>query len=357
MVISLGAQAEAARSREADLKRQLAAAEASAGTLSSVQSELQQLQKDADARRAVYQTLLQGEAQTAAASAKDSPGQTGARLVSAAVPPTNPSSPRTKVAAGLGLLGGFAFGGLLALVGGRREGGFAGADEITADTGLPTLAVVKRLMGRGQSLAGTVVADPSGAEAEALRSLRMRLRFSGRQAAPRSVLFVSSVAGEGASSVAAAFARVAALDGLRVLLVEGDLQTPSLARVLGVAPTNGLVETLEGTDDWREQVARDPLTSLDMLLVGGAQPASNQLLEAMQMQNLMAEAREDYNLVVMDSQPLTRATRSMVLAQIADAVVLVIEAVSTPRLVVRNAVDAMAASSRKQPVAALNKAA
>ena len=357
VVVSLGAQAEAARQREADIKQQLATAEASAGTLSGVQSDLQQLEKDADARREVYKTLLQGEAQTAASAAKDAPGQTGARVVSGAVAPIYPSSPRTKVASALGLLGGFAFGGLLALARGKREGGFAGAEEVTADTGMQTLAVLKRLHGRSSSLASTVVAHPSGPEAEALRSLRLRLRFAGRNAAPRSVLFVSSLAGEGSSSMAAAFARVAAIDGLRVLLIEGDLQTPSLARVLAAAPSNGLVEALEGSEDWRDQVARDPATPLDMLLVGGAQPASNQLLEAMQMQNLMADAREDYNLVVMDGQPVTRATRSMVLAQIADAVVLVIEAVSTPRVAVRNAVGTMTASSRKQPVAALNKAA
>ncbi len=357
VTVSLGAQAEAARAREADLKRQLTDAEVSAGTLAGVQSDLQQLEKDADARRVVYQSLLQGEAQTAAASAKNAPGQTGARLVSAAVPPIYPSSPRPKLAAALGLLGGFAIGGLLALAGGKREGGFAAADEVTAETGMQTLAVLKRLQGRGRSLAASVVAEPAGAQAEALRSLRMKLRFSGRNAAPRSVLFVSSLAGEGSSSVAAAFARVAAQDGLRVLLVEGDLQTPSLARVLGAPNSNGMVTTLEGHEDWRELVVRDSATPLEMLLVGGPQPAANQLLEAMQMQNLMAEAREDYNLVVMDSQPVTRATRSMVLAHMADAVVLVIEATTTPRAAVRSAVGAMADSARKQPVAALNKAA
>ena len=77
----------------------------------------------------------------------------------------------------------------------------------------------------------------------------------------------------------------------------------------------------------------------------------------MQLQNLLADAREDYNLVVMDGQPIAQATRSMVLAQLADAVVLVIEALSTPRVTVRTAAGAMAHSARKQPVAALNKAA
>ena len=115
----------------------------------------------------------------------------------------------------------------------------------------------------GVSLAERVAANPSGPEAEALRSLRTRLRFAGRGSVPRSVLFASSLAGEGAAEFTAAFARVAAIDGLRVLLLEGDLQEPSLAHILKVPSSNGLIDTLQGSEHWQEQVQQDGRTALD----------------------------------------------------------------------------------------------
>ena len=354
VMASLGAQADSARAREADLKSQLETAQRNAGGLAAVQSELQQLERDAESRRNVLQTLLQGEAQTA--SRKIGPEQSGVRVVSMAVAPSFPSSPKPKIAGLLGLLSGCAFGGLLSLARGRRDTGFNGPNEIKSVLGFTPLGTVPR-PANGASLTERVSANPSGPEAEALRSLRTRLRFSGRGTVPRSVLFVSSLAGEGAPEFTAAFARVAAIDGLRVLLLEGDLREPSLAGILRVPPSNGLIETLQGSEHWQEQVQQDPRTSLDHLLVAKPQPAANQLLDSMQLQNLIAEARDEYNLVVMDSQPIGSATQSMVLAHIVDTVVLVVGAKRSKRAAVRESIRTLTVASRKPVVVALNMAA
>jgi polysaccharide biosynthesis transport protein len=351
----LGAQAAAARQHEAELRDQLAKAQMAATSLSSVQSELEQLQKDADTRRTLYQTLIQRAAQTDAN--KGGPEQSGARVVSLAVAPAFPSSPKPKLAAALGLLGGCAFGGLLAAVGRGREGNYATAGDLTADTGLAVMAVLPKAKGRQMSLAARVVNEPAGTEAEALRSLRGRLRLTGQGSVPRSVLFVGSAAGDSSSSMAAAFARVAALDGLRVLLIEGDLESPKLAGILGVIPSGGLIETLNGHEHWPENLARDNVTTMDLLLVGRPQSAASQLLETMQLQSLMAETKEEYNLVVVDGHPVTQELHSVTLANIVDAVVLVVAAGETGREQVRAAVNAVSSAARRPPVVALSQAA
>ncbi len=351
----LGAQAAAARQHEAELRDQLAKSQTAATALSSVQSELEQLKKDADARRTLYQTLIQSASQTEAN--QGGPEQSGARIVSKAVVPLFPSSPLPRLAAELGLLTGFALGGVLSTIGRGREGNYASAADLTADTGLAVMAVLPRGKGGRISLATRVVNDPAGPEAEALRSLRGRLRLSGQGAVPRSVLFVGSATGDDTASMAAAFARVAALDGLRVLLIEGDLQTPKLAATLGVAASRGLIETLNGHDHWPENVARDNATTMDLLLVGRPQPAASQLLETMQLQSLMAETREEYNLVVMDGHPVTQELHSVTLANIVDAVVLVVAAGQTGREQVRAAITAVASAARRPPVVALSSAA
>jgi succinoglycan biosynthesis transport protein ExoP len=352
----LGAQAAAARQHEAELRDQLAKAQTAAVGLSSVQSRLEQLEKDANARRELYRSLIQSASQTEANNG--GPEQSGTRVVTRAMTPLFPSSPAPKLAAELGLITGFAFGGLFATVGrGRQQRNYSNAVDVTADTGLAVMAVLPRTKGRQNSLAARVVNEPAGPEAEALRSLRGRLRLTGQGSVPRSVLFVGSATGDGSSGIAAGFARVAALDGLRVLLIEGDLQAPKLAGTLGVAPSRGLIETLNGHDHWPENVARDSLTTMDLLLVGRPQPAASQLLETMQLQSLMAETREEYNLVVVDGHPVTQELHSVTLANIVDAVVLVVAAGETGREQVRAAVTAVSSGARRPPVVALSQAA
>jgi Mrp family chromosome partitioning ATPase len=130
-----------------------------------------------------------------------------------------------------------------------------------------------------------------------------------------------------------------------------------MARILNVSSSNGLVETLQGREHWQEQVQQDSRTTLDHMLVAEAHPAANQLLDSMQLQNLVAEARDEYNLVVMDGQPIGSATQTMVLANIVDTVVLVVGAKRAKRAAVREAIRMLTAASRKPVVMALNMAA
>jgi uncharacterized protein involved in exopolysaccharide biosynthesis/Mrp family chromosome partitioning ATPase len=356
VVEALGAQVQAATQHEADLRSQLAEAQKRAGKLASVQADLVQLEKDADARRTLYTTLLQRAEQTR--TDKSGPQQVGARIVDQADVPIIPSSPRPKMAAGIGLIAGVAFGGFLSLLRRRDRETYATCDEIAADTGLATLVAIPRLSGRGRfgSLPDVVTSDPVSPAAEALRLLRTKLRFVGQGMVPRSLLFVSSRQGEGTSSIVSAFARLASIDGIRVLLLESDLHNPSLARLLGLPPGNGFVETLLGHEHWRDAIVPDMESPLECLLTCNSQYDSNRLLETTQLQNLLAEAREEYNFVVLDTQPVTLGAQALVLAHLVDLVVLVVEAGVTPHENVQNAIDAISATALQPPVIVLNKA-
>ena len=357
IITSLGSQLQASRAREAEITRQLDSARDAATRVAGVQAELSRLEKEADARRQLYQTLLSRAEQTSA-EGRGMPQLPGARIISLASAPLDPSSPRPLLAGMLGLFGGGAFGGLLVLVRGPGSRGFVQAQEILQEVGLQTLAVLPRVeIGRQYgSLANRVVAAPAGTEAEILRLLRTRLRFMGRAGTPRCVVFASSVAGEGASSIAAAFARVAALDGVRTLLLEGDLRHPSLTGLLSCPEGIGTARALEGTATWHKAVTRDPTTPLDLIVGGKPHSGAQHLLEGMRFQNLLTEATENYDLVVADTPPLTIGSDAAAMVHCADVVVLVVEASVTRREVVREVVECLARASRTPTVAILNKA-
>jgi receptor protein-tyrosine kinase len=250
------------------------------------------------------------------------------RILSAAVPPGSPSGPNVKMITGAGGLSGLLLGCLLAFTRRGSVDVFESGPDLMRATGLPVLASFPRAFtppGR-RALVGQVVAAPSGPAAEALRKLRAKLRFIGRNKAPRCVVFSDAMEGRGkqAASIAAAFARVAAADGERVLLIEGDLGTPAIGNLINTN-MNGLSHVLEGRMDWRDAVEADFDSPLDLLLVGSKITNSHRLLSGVAFQNLLVEAKQDYDLVVMDA-PAATSTDTAALVLRSDATVLLVDA-------------------------------
>lgn len=348
IVASLRSQYDVARAHEADVQQQLAAARLVAVKGQDAQAQLQQLQQEVDARRKVYQSLLDQSQQTAA---QPSTTQTpDVRILSPAVPSSMPSAPNMKLASGFGMVGGGILGCLIALARIRRVDGFANPAELTEATGMPVLATVPRLSGR-DTLVDRASAMLAGPEAETMRLLRARMRTACRPNTTRCVVFTSAAGGGDAAGVAAAFARVAACDGERVLLVEGDLRNPSMGGLMG-SRDGDLVAVLQGSAEWRDVLASDRHIPLDLLLSSEKAADSHALLSGISLQNLLVEARDDYNLVVLDA-PRASEADAVALAQQADTTVIVVSGRKAHRVETRDAVQRLAAVSRNPIFAVL----
>ncbi len=321
IVASLGAQLKVARDKEVDLQQQLAVARSAGVRAENSRAQLDQLQQEATTRRALYQTLLQREQQTAGQPAgAETPD---VRVLSAAVPPGNPSGPNTKLIVGTGGLSGAVLGCIIALLRIKTVDGFAGPSDVTRATGLTVLGTVPRALAR-RGIADRVLAMPNGAEVEALHGIRTRLRFAGRAGSPRTVLLTSALARSEAGDLAAAFARTAAAKGEQVLLIEGNLDKPQLSRLFGQTSV-ALGSVLEGAGDWRDATIADPMGPLDLLVTDRGSQGVNSLLSGVPFQNLLVEARGHYSLVVI-SGPAADATDTQILALRADVTILLLDA-------------------------------
>ena len=321
IVTSLGTQLKVARDKEADLNRQLDAARHTGVEAENARAQVDDLQHEIDTRRALYTSLLQSEQQTMAQpTGSEAPD---VRVLSAAVPPSEPSGPNSKLIAGAGGVGGLVLGCLFAVMRLHVVNGFAEAAEVTSITGMRVVCEAKGRLFR-QGMAGRVLRQPSGPEMQAMHAMRERLRFASRKGSPRSILFASAIRSREAADLAAAFARAAAARGERVLLMEADLATPSLGRTLGVK-SNGLSGVLRGNDDWRDATVADPLGPVDLLLADGraADPAAS--LSGVPLQNLLVETPQAYDLVVL-SGPLASAAEMGALSWRVDATVLMLDA-------------------------------
>jgi len=357
VVESLGSQLEISRARERVLETQLTDLRENQGELARVDADLRQLTSEITQRQGLLATLLGRSEQTN--TSPNTPRQAGVRVIAEATPPLAPATPKTRLALAFGFVAGGALGAFIALLLSSRDRGYLSSEDLAADLGLPVLASMGRLPGRGlaASPARHVATDPHNTTAETLRGLRAALRSLGRGSVPKVVMFTSALPNEGKSSIAAGFARIAAADGLRTLLIDTDLRRPSIDRLLGVRVETGLANALEQQLSWRDCVAVDETSGCHLLLAEDDEIENpRQMLESMRFQNLLAEVQEAYNLVVLDTPPVMLVSDAVVLAYHCDAVVMVVEAELTRRGTVREALERLALGGRAIAGTVLSKA-
>ena len=343
IVASLATQLAVARAQEAEAESQLQKAQEASVISENAQSQLGDLQQEVVAQRTLYQNLLQA-VQTTAGQTTSSLVNLDVRVLNTAVPPSGTSSPNTKLATAMGGAGGLILGLLLCLIRSHTADTLGTTDDVIATIGLPVSAVIR---GGNRPLLTRVLGNPTGQEAEALRLLRMRLRFNGLPISPRSILFVSLDDGREAADLASAFAHVASADGEKVILTEGSLREPRLARLLGMQQT-GLLTVLDGEEDWRDVLQTGGSAShLDVLVTRRAAGAPLALLAGPHFQNLLLDLHDAYNLTVFNGAAAA-GSDTLALASETDATVLIIDAEKVSRTMVREAASRLALASRRR---------
>jgi capsular exopolysaccharide synthesis family protein len=140
--------------------------------------------------------------------------------------------------------------------------------------------------------------------------------------------------GDGKTTVARHLAAAAARMGSRVLLLEGDLRRPTIAQQLDLPSGPGIADVLIGSVALGEAIQSVDLESpsgqsgsaraLDVLVAGAALPPNpGELIESHAMERLLEQAKSTYDLVVIDTPPLTAVSDAFPLLRKVDGVVIV----------------------------------
>jgi capsular exopolysaccharide synthesis family protein len=180
---------------------------------------------------------------------------------------------------------------------------------------------------------------------EAYTTLLCGIRLDRAFASGKSLLVTSTQPHEGKSTVACCLAIAAAVSGLAVLLVDGDLRRPSLAAAAGIRDGIGFGDILEGgcpTADTIYPIAlsEDSLHCRGSLSIIGAGSKSPEFLACVDWSRARARFEslgQDYGLVLFDSPPILAVNDALLLSRIVDGVLLVVDADSANRYEVRHA--------------------
>jgi exopolysaccharide transport family protein len=353
IVASAKTDYEMAASRQDSLQSSLDDLKEKAAHYNQAAVKLHELEREAQANRQVFEAFLGRAKQTAEMSLQipDS------RVVSPATPPSSPSYPRRTLIIALAGFGSLGLGVALALARSAFGKGFRHSFEIESTLGLQPLASIP-LVGSEPArllpahiptapsslhpggdrngitqLASFALDQPDSAFAESIRSLYLGLRRNSAGRKMGVLLVTSALPHEGKSTVAVNLARVAACAGDSVLLIDADLRKPSIASALHLDAGRNLADFLDGSTDIESLVNRDPTTGL--YAIGGSRHVSGadalNLLSSDHMAALIQQARETFNLVVIDTSPLLAAADARVLIEQSDAAVLVVASESTSR--------------------------
>ena len=278
------------------------------------------------------------------------------------------SYPNVRKAYGMGGFGGMACGVGLVLLLMRLDNRFRTVSQVEEETGLPVLAAVPILDGKileaalkeGVRKSGTAEVELNNTKwshdlvfrpglekslyAEAYRILRAAVTLLGDEKERKVTLFSSALPGEGKTTTSANYAMGTAKQGRRTLLIDFDLRKPKVHRQFGLKRSElgkGMAELLAKQVTFEEAITTGLEENLDLLFCGGKAPNPGELLNASRVKRILAEAKEHYDHVVIDSAPLLAVPDTRVLFPYADNPCLVVRANEVPKMAVVRTIETL----------------
>lgn len=327
VVAATEAEQHAAAERVATLEELLQQAKSAAQNADKAQIPLNAMTRDLDAARGQLQGVLERIQQTAQQAAIE---LSEAHEISQAIPPDLPSWPRTGPATAAALGAGIILGLVLVYALHLTDTTLRDGEEVRAVTGMPCLALIpqagKRAL-RHLDVHDYVVQRPLTAFAEQVRALRAGLSLDIDH--PQIVTITAARPAEGKSLLTVALGRSAQLGGERVLIIECDLRQGAFPHRLGGAASPGLTDVLRGEVEWREALQDDPITGMKFIVGGKPGRDVLSLFLSDKLKTILAEAREAFDLIVLDAPPVEAMTEARIAATLADATLMCVRWRST----------------------------
>jgi capsular exopolysaccharide synthesis family protein len=306
------------QSRMADVKGQIL-------ELQRKSTDYQALKRDVETNRELYNGLLQRIKEVGVAAGV---GSNNISIIDKGEVPGAAYKPNLKrnlqIALIIGLLGGIG----LAFLFDHLDDTIKSSADVEKLTGLPVVGVVPEihLQDETESIALKTWEEPKSAIAEAYRSCRTALSFSSESGTPKILHIASSISGEGKTTSAISLALTYVQAGSNVLLVDCDLRNPSLHHELALSNEIGLTNYLVGECKPSEAIQTGVVGGLYVLTTGPLPPNPAELLDSSRMVDFLDKAAEKFDVVILDGPPVLGLADALVLANMASASILVVDA-------------------------------
>ncbi len=307
-----------ALAREANLQQQVEQAKSEFGRQNTDSIQYNIFQREADTNRQLYDALLQRYKEIGIAGTI---GINNISIVEQAVIPQSPSSPNLLLNLALSVVIGLGLATVTVFGLEQIDEGVRDPTQVEPLLHLPLLGFTPKTEGAFVD----EMRDTKSHIFDAYFSIRSSLAFSTDHGFPRSLAVLSTRPAEGKTWTSSAIAVVLGRTDKRVLLVDGDLRSPSIHDNMGVTNDRGLSNYLAGDDAIAESIHATEFKNVFVMPAGPVPPSAAELLSGDRLVRFIAEALKEFDHVVIDSAPVLGMTDAPSVAQTVEGVVYVVE--------------------------------
>lgn len=295
-------------------------------------------QQEVDTNQALYDGLLQRFKEIGVAAGV---GVNNVAIVDAADVPQEPSSPRLLLNLALSIFAGLGLGAILALALEQLDEAIADPAEVERRLGLPLLGSIP--VSAASPLEALV--DRKSEVVDAYLAVQTNLAFTTEHGVPRSLSVTSTRPGEGKSTTSLALASLLARAGHSVILVDGDMRSPSVHQLGGVPHDRGLSNFLSGEDDIESLTFVLQPFGFRAMSAGPLPPNAAELLTGNRLAILVDRLGKQFDHVIIDSPPVMGLADAPLIASRVEGIVYVVESHGIRSTMVKNALARLAAAN------------
>ena len=168
------------------------------------------------------------------------------------------------------------------------------------------------------------VHQPGSAEAESYRSVRTALFVRAASENAHVLQVTSAEPGDGKTTSTCNLASAVAQSGKRVLIIDADLRRSSVHKIFGLKDNVGLSSVLSGEAQFEQALQPTPISGLTVMAAGPLPEKPAELLASTRLVELIKWARDNYDIVFIDSPPVLAVSDPCIIAPLTDGLLLVV---------------------------------
>ncbi|WP_242201514.1 GumC family protein [Sphingomonas hankookensis] len=299
-------------------------------------------QQEVDTNRALYDGLLQRFKEIGIAGGV---GVNNVSVVDPAEEPQSPSSPLLLINLIVSVLVGLGLGALAAFALEQMDEAFADPAEVERRLGLPLLGSVPKVDDKTSPY--NELLDRKSDLVDSYLAINTNLGFTTEHGVPRTFSVTSTRPAEGKSITSLALATMLARAGKRVILVDGDMRSPSIHHLGGVSHDRGLSNFLAGDDALDALLFPMNDLGFDAMSAGPIPPNAAELLTGNRLSVLLDRLLERYDHVVVDSPPVMGLADAPLIANRVEGVVYAVESHGIRATLVKTALARLSSANAR----------
>ena len=262
------------------------------------------------------------------------------RIIDNAQVPTLPVSPNLNIITLLAAVLGLIIGLLIIYFNEVFNDSFSSQEAVELELQLDVLAVIPKFKEEKNSFSKGLVSlnEPNSMLAESFKMLRTNISYINKEDQNKVIMLTSSVAAEGKTTTSCNLAITIAQDHKKVLLIDGDLRKPNLFKTFKIMMMPGLTDIIYGKYTLSEAVQRAvDVPGLDILTAGRLTSMTTELLGSVSFRKILDEARERYDVIILDAPPVLNVSDTIIISKLVDKVLFVVAMDETNRAFVKEA--------------------